>query len=317
MTTSIEPASLESEARARHLVPFWPDVEDVRPSEPRPNAVPYAWRYAEFREFLERATEVVIGAGAAERRALVLANPAMDARHTTDGVLAAVQLILPGEVAAAHRHTASAIRFVISGNGAYTQVGGARMRMGPGDLVITPSRDYHDHGNSGKDPACWLDALDLPLFHMLPANFSNPYRDERYPAVEAPASPLIHRWADMKATLDGVDQPVVTREYLDPRTNESVLRNLRATATRISAGAVMTPGRETASGVFQVIEGSGHTVVGDERLPWEAGDVFAIPAWSQVSHAAAADSYLFRIDEAAALRRLGMYMTEADLAAGR
>src|SRR5262245_55874941 len=75
-----------------------------------------------------------------EHRALQLFNPGLNGRWaTTNNLIAAVQILLPGEVARAHRHTPTAIRFIMDGAGAYTAVAGERVDMNPGDLVLTPS----------------------------------------------------------------------------------------------------------------------------------------------------------------------------------
>ena len=70
---------------------------------------------------------------------------------------------MPGEVAPAHRHAQSALRFIIEGHGAYTAVEGERTLMQPGDFVLTPSWTWHDHGNDTDQPMVWLDGLDIPI----------------------------------------------------------------------------------------------------------------------------------------------------------
>jgi hypothetical protein len=71
-----------------------------------------------------------------------------------------MRLLLPGEIAPSHRHTASAILLIVEGRGAYTSVDGERTPMEPGDFVITPSWTSHDHGNPG-DVAHRGDKIDL------------------------------------------------------------------------------------------------------------------------------------------------------------
>src|SRR5437773_12202822 len=79
-----------------------------------------------------------------ERRALQLFNPGLAGRWaTTNTLIAALQLLLPGEVARAHRHTPTAIPFIMEGAGAYTAVGGERVYMAPGDQLRTPSWAGH------------------------------------------------------------------------------------------------------------------------------------------------------------------------------
>ena len=54
------------------------------------------------------------------------------------------QIVMPGEIARAHRHSAAALRLIIEGRGGYTVVNGKRVPMFPGDLVLTPNWSWHD-----------------------------------------------------------------------------------------------------------------------------------------------------------------------------
>src|SRR5690606_29086687 len=83
-----------------------------------------------------------------------------------------LQLILPGEVAPNHRHTPSAIRFVIEGSGGFTAVDGEKCPMEKGDLILTPSGCWHEHGHEGSGPVVWLDALDLPVIGRLELSYA-------------------------------------------------------------------------------------------------------------------------------------------------
>lgn len=49
--------------------------------------------------------------------------------------------------------------------------------METGDLVLTPSWTWHDHGLDGREPMIWLDANDLSMYQKLPVHFA-----ENYPA---------------------------------------------------------------------------------------------------------------------------------------
>ena len=81
---------------------------------------------------------------------------------------------MPGEVAPAHRHSQSALRFIIEGHGAYTAVEGERTMMEPGDFVITPTWTWHDHGNDTDQPMVWLDGLDIQIVRLFDASFAEP-----------------------------------------------------------------------------------------------------------------------------------------------
>src|SRR5688572_18374855 len=82
---------------------------------------------------------------------------------------------MPGEIARAHRHSGSALRLIIEGQGGYTVVNGDRIPMYPGDLVLTPNWTWHDHANDTDAPMIWLDGLDTPLVRMLEAGFDEQY----------------------------------------------------------------------------------------------------------------------------------------------
>ena len=145
------------------LAPLWTQYRAMLTPTPQGKARPYLWRYAELRPHLLRAGEL-ISTREAERRVLMLMNPGLEGQAAaTSTLFAGMQLILPGEIARAHRHSPSALRVVVEGCGAYTAVDGERCLMEPGDLILTPSWSWHDHGNQTTEPMIWLDGLDLPL----------------------------------------------------------------------------------------------------------------------------------------------------------
>src|SRR5450631_3748114 len=155
-----------------NLTPLWEVLHALVPTAPTTPCVPAHWRYAELRPHLMRAGEL-ISAEEAVRRVLILENPALRGQSCiTQSLYAGLQLILPGEVAPAHRHTQSALRLVLDGEGAYTAVDGERTTMRFGDFIITPSWTFHDHGNDGREPVVWLDGLDIPLVRFLDAGFA-------------------------------------------------------------------------------------------------------------------------------------------------
>ena len=91
-------------------------------------------------------------------------NPAGGSYATSRTIVAAYQMIMPGEKARSHRHTPNALRLIIDAEpGAYTIVNGERLSMMPGDVVLTPNWCWHGHGNDSRACAYWLDVLDVPL----------------------------------------------------------------------------------------------------------------------------------------------------------
>jgi gentisate 1,2-dioxygenase len=143
------------------LTPLWEVLHALVPPQPDSPCVPALWKFADVKPYLARAGEL-ISAEEAVRRVLILENPALRGRSCiTQSLYAGLQLILPGEIAPSHRHTQSALRFVVDGRRAWTAVDGERTTMQPGDFIITPNWTWHDHGNpraeEGGEPVVWLD----------------------------------------------------------------------------------------------------------------------------------------------------------------
>jgi gentisate 1,2-dioxygenase len=263
----------------------------------------------------------LISAEEAERRVLMLVNNAsLGPPYTTDTIYAGLQLILPGETAPAHRHTAFALRFIVEGEGAFTAVEGKRVIMERGDVILTPSWTWHDHGSDGNGPMVWLDGLDLPVYRFLPINFAENYTDPRYPSelVEGEqAKGLKFPWKEMQVRLDSA----VTAGYakLDYQHAGSHLsKTISAQAERIDAGTTTFNVRETLSFVYHVYEGEGYSTIttpqGEERVvTWSGKDTFSVPAWSTVSHTctlASGRAYLFAITDRPMIEALGLYRKE-------
>jgi gentisate 1,2-dioxygenase len=302
------------EAAAQDAEPLWTVMEGMVPPHPQPKAVPHVWNYAQMRPLLERSGRLV-GTDDAERRVFMLVNPALKAPFTTDTLYAGLQLILPGEVARAHRHVAFALRFIIEGDGAFTAVGGERVTMTRGDVILTPSWTYHDHGHEGSEPMIWLDGLDLPVYQFFPANFAQPYGSAQFPSQPAgPGSALRYPWAEMQARLDAESDPFAFAEYAHKEHGGSLSRTIGAAAERISGRCSSPTRRETAGIIYHVYEGRGVTIIGGEEIAWERGDTFCIPSWMPYRHDAARDAYLFRYDDRPVLESIGAYRAEHDSA---
>src|SRR5436190_16431814 len=149
--------------------------------EPSHKSVGHVWHWSELRPQALRAAELV-GTQQAERRVLQLRNPGIAERSaTTNSLFAGIQIVMPGEVARAHRHTMAALRFIIESEGGYTNVNGEPVPMRPGDLVLTPNWAWHDHANDSDKAMIWLDGLDSPLVRMLEAAFYEEYPEETQP----------------------------------------------------------------------------------------------------------------------------------------
>ena len=105
------------------------------------DAVPALWKFDDVKKLMLEAGDVIT-AEEAERRVLVLENPGDPGKsRITNSLFAGIQLIMPGEIADAHQHVASAIRFVLEGEGAYTAVEGEKSMHG--------ARRLHHHRQLG------------------------------------------------------------------------------------------------------------------------------------------------------------------------
>src|SRR5262245_19804014 len=164
-----------AQLRSQHITPAWIGGGITR--EPQSKARPWVWHWRDLRPQAMRAAQLV-GTEQAERRVLRLTNPELPGMSASNTLVANLQIVMPGEIARAHRHSASALRLIIEGEGGYTVVNGDRVPMHPGDLVLTPNGTWHDHANDTGAPMIWLDGLDTPLVRMLEAGFYEEYHQQ-------------------------------------------------------------------------------------------------------------------------------------------
>lgn len=304
-----------------------------------PEIQPFLWRWAEVEPLVLKSGELVTPDRDVERRTLRLATPGME-RGTTHTLTAALQLLLPGECAPAHRHTPTAIRWILAGNGAYTTVEGDKCYMEPGDLILTPSWTWHDHANEGTEPMIWLDGLDVPLVRFLKANFYEPFPEDQQPVVgvgeserryasgalrpawqdsRAPYSPLWHyKWdrtyeaLTRLAEIDSSPFDDVAMEYSDPATGGPVLRTMACWIQLVRPGVKTHAHRHTSSAVYQVFRGQGYSVIDGQRFDWTEGDFFVVPSWAWHEHAneSTSEAILFSIQDIPVMKDLSLYREE-------
>jgi gentisate 1,2-dioxygenase len=319
-----------------HLAPLWEKLHRLVTAEPQSPCVPYLWAYNEVRPHLMRAGGLIT-AMEATRRVLILENPGFPGQaQATGSLFAGLQLILPGEVAPAHRHTQSALRFIVEGSGAYTAVDGERTMMHPGDFVITPSWTWHDHGNLGSDPVVWLDGLDIQIVNLLNASFAEPGSDEVQP-VSRPEGDSLARfghnllpvdWKPAARTSPVFNYPYArSREaldtlqrngapdryhghklrYVNPATGDFAMPTIGTFIQLLPRGFAGQPYRSTDAAVYVCVEGEGETRVGDTVLHWKPRDIFVVPGWMGHTHAAAAEAVLFSFSDRPVQEKLGLW----------
>jgi gentisate 1,2-dioxygenase len=309
-------------------------------AHPQPKMVPHLWPWSATESLVADSAEAVpVGD---ERRALQLFNPGLDGRWaTTNNLIAAVQVLLPGEVARAHRHTPTAIRFIIEGSGAYTAVDGERVYMEPGDLILTPSWAWHDHGNETQERVVWMDGLDIPLIASLEAMFFQFYTAPQVPTTrpansskqiyghahvgptwikeKSKASPLLlyswdQTWEALNSMRDHEGSPFdgISLEYRHPQTGGPVMPTMACCVQLLRAGERTKAHRHTGSAVYHVVKGKGETIIDGQRFGWTKGDIIALPPWALHEHANTAgdDAVLFSIQDRPVLDALGLYYEE-------
>jgi len=322
----------------KRLAPLWEVLKGLQSPAPRPPETAALWRYDEIRPMLMEAGRL-ISAAEAERRVLILENPALAGQsppRITHALFAGLQLILPGEIATSHRHTQSALRFIIEGEGAYTAVDGERTTMRPGDFVTTPSWTWHDHGNETNQPMVWLDGLDLALVDLLNAVFFEAYGEAQFPAGR-PEGDSVARFGSGLLPVDykrrGLASPILnytyerTREalermsrggevdachgfkmrYVNPATGDWAMPTMGTAMQLLPRGFRGAPYRSSDSAVFVVVEGKGRTVVTGEALEWHPHDVFVVPSWQEYRHEAADESLLFSFSDRPVQEKLGLW----------
>jgi gentisate 1,2-dioxygenase len=331
-------ATDSSETRLDQIRQAWRDA-NVTPLwettvHRRDDSVPRAhhWKWQALRPLIDRAIEVTTMENA-ERRVLALTNPdAIGGRNTTTNLNGCLQVLMPGESARPHRHTANALRFVLEGNGATTMVDGKACPMAEGDLVITPGMSWHAHTHEGSAPIVWFDALDVPLHQYLgtqmfepgpPKEFSATANDAAFavpnivPELAEPGaySPVFrYPWAASQAALAAA--PLArdgTRRirYVNPMTGGAVMSLLDCTMARIEAGAETIPYRTTSNAIGVVVEGTGTSRVGNETFRWGPRDIFSMPHRNWVSHRCDSGSaILFVVSDREVLRRLDLLIEE-------
>jgi gentisate 1,2-dioxygenase len=323
----------------RDMAPLWKVMKNVVTKEPVTRCVPHVWHYEDVKALVMESGGL-ISAEEALRRVLILENPAMHGESkATNTLFAGIQMILPGEVAPAHRHVSSAIRFVLDGEGAYTSVEGEKAFMSPGDFVITANWAPHDHGNPSKKPMLWLDVLDFPAVNFFEASFAD-YPDNEMPNTTrgdgdsaafyasgvlpdgAPTklnrSPVInYTYARTRPILDRlkksgeVDKRHGARvHYVNPVNGGPVLPTMGASLALFPKGFKGAPYRATDGTIFVCTEGGGTSKVGDTELEWGVNDVFVVPPWKSYSHHPAKESVLFSISDRPAQEALGIWREE-------
>jgi gentisate 1,2-dioxygenase len=343
-STALARQQLYRDMSPLNLSPLWEVLHALVPPLPSSPCVSSLWKYEQIRPFLMRSGQAIT-AEEAVRRVLILENPALRGQSCiTQSLYAGLQLILPGEVAPSHRHTQSALRFIVEGTGAYTAVDGERTTMRPGDFIITPSWTWHDHGCEGAEPVVWLDGLDIPMVRFLDAGFAEngstssqaTSRAEgssfaRYGHNMAPVrgdapfgatSPIFsYPYERSREALESLERhaPIdawdgIKLRYVNPLTGGSPMPTMATFMQRLPAGFSGKAYRQTDGAVFSVVEGTGTAYIDSatESVRFDFGprDHFVVPSWQTLRLASASGCVLFSFSDRPVHQALGIHREE-------
>ena len=325
------------------LYPLWEKLSALVLPQPNSPAKVHKWSYDNARQYLMRAGDL-ISAKEAERRVLILENPGLPGLSSiTPSLYAGLQLILPGEIAPAHRHAQCALRFVMEGGGAYTSVDGEKAMMQAFDLVLTPGGQWHDHGNPTDTPMIWLDGLDIPTVRHFDASFAEGYSEDQFPE-QAPAGdslnrygrnmrplkghtadrrpahqPLFHYpYAEWRPALDAMAEGGAeidshlghALEFMNPIDGGPIMATISAHVRLLPEGFESRPRRSTDGTIFVVVEGTGEAIIEGETMALKPRDILVAPSWKSVAFKASSRLVLFGYSDKACQEKLNLYKEE-------
>jgi gentisate 1,2-dioxygenase len=336
-------AEFDRDLAQKWMSGIWRLPRGERPKDPKTTVQPHLWKWADIYDGLLNAREKIgIQQGNVERRVIRLVNPGLEkSEMTTHTMLMSFQLIQPGEVAPAHRHTMAAIRFILQGQGGYTTVNGHRMMMEAGDLILTPQGTWHEHAHEGSEPMVWIDGLDVPFINALQVIAFEPYKpggeerrldvtstsdDASFSLTRAvggeapePARPLHYRWRDtypaLKRLAAEAPNPYegAALDYVNPLTGGATLPTMTMRLQMLNPGAHTRAHRHTSTSIYHAFSGSGTTVIDGKPYQWEKGDTFVVPLWhwhEHVNRSASEEAVLFSMHDKPILDAFGLYREE-------
>lgn len=328
--------------RPENLAPLWEVLAALVTATPRTPAIAAAWSFDRIRPMLMEAGHIITAAEA-ERRVLILENPAMPGQsRITQTLYAGLQLILPGEIAPAHRHAQNALRFIMDGDGAFTALDGERAYMHRYDLILTPGLLWHDHGNETEQPMIWLDGLDIPLLQMLDGSFVEHRADRGAWPTTRPAGDALLRWGrnlrpvhhdrlpgqpnplfiypfvEWRETLEALRQSedphphdAYLMEFANPVDGGPAMATISAFARLVPSGFTTRPVRATDGMVHVVVEGSGSMKVNAVDFNLTPGTIIVTPSWSERVINATQDLVLFSYSDRAVQQKLGIWREQS------
>ena len=321
----------------RHsMTPLWAVFSDIITPEPKSACESFLWKFEQAKSYLLESGGLIT-AKEAERRVLILENPGLrGTSKITTSLYAGLQLVLPSEVAPAHRHSQSALRFVLDGSGGHTSVNGERTIMEYGDFVITPQQSWHDHGNPTDEPMIWLDGLDIPMVSFYDASFAQGYGEDEQPVTrksgdslarfganmlpvdfqpQNPASPIFnYPYSRSREALETMKNQQewdpchgLKMRYVNPVDGSSAMPTMSPFLQLLPKGLTTSAYRSTDATVFTVTEGTGRTTIDGKTYEWGPKDIFVAPSWKWITHEADEEAVIFSYSDRIAQQKLGLW----------
>jgi len=223
---------------------------------------------------------------------------------------------------------------VVEGEGAWSTVDGEKCPMQRGDLILTPTGLWHEHGHDGTEPVVWLDVLDLPLVYYMEASYhvdggrqqTKLGRGERaysragvvpttvFERADKAYPMLRYPWADVRAALLALadNQPAtdaVQVTYTNPETGGHAENILGFYALMLRPSETLTLPVRSPAVVFHLIEGAARIRIEDQAFTLAEADTCCAPGYSAVilSNPSPDAAFLFIADETPLHKKLGVF----------
>jgi gentisate 1,2-dioxygenase len=322
---------------------LWTVANDIEPWEPKSSSVPMLWKYDKLRELVLKSSELVTPEQAGRRVVYLVNEKRKDVAAAVGWLYTGIQVTRPGESTSAHKHKASALRFIMEGEKGYTVVDGHKIMLEVNDFVITPNSTWHEHGVEADGKTCiWQDGLDIPLVNALEANDYAVY-DGKQPLVspinhspktfdgnglipadfiwDKPYSPLFkYSWKKVYPALleaQKVNKPNafdgIFMKYSNPLTGGHVMQTMGASIQLLPANFKGKAHKHTGSFVYQCAKGKGYSIINGKRFDWQERDIFCVPSWAWHEHhnlSETEDACLFAFNDLPVIENLGLYQTK-------
>lgn len=205
--------------------------------------------------------------------------------------------------------------------------------MEHGDLILTPSGMWHEHGHDGDKEVIWLDVLDLPLVYYSEATYvqGSDGQNVRKTATDtiygggivpskhfqraASTTPIMrYKWSDAKKALETMaqiepDSDILQVAYVNPETGEDCQKIIGYSAIMLRPNESVQLTRRSCAMVFHIIEGDVKVDVDDKAFSMTRADTSVAPAFAHVTlnNLRNEPSFVFVADEAPFQKKLGLY----------